>query len=53
MLHAYIIHEWTLLFLPLMYLLFGTLLDVLMFVSMYAFGMSWRSDAKAMHGRGL
>ncbi len=53
MLHAVIIHEGTLLFLPLMYLLFGTLLDVLMFVSIYAFGMSWRSSLKSMQGRGL
>ena len=53
MLHAMIIHAWTLLFLPLMYLLFGTLLNVLMFVSIYAVGMSWHSNVKAMQGRGL
>lgn len=53
MFHAFIIHEWTLLFLPVMYLMFGTLLNVLTFVSIYAFGMSWRSDQKTMNGRGL
>lgn len=53
MLHAYIVHEGTLLFLPIMYLMFGTLLNVLMFVSIYSFGMSWRSNNKTMNGRGL
>ena len=53
MLHAYIIHEGTLLFLPLMYMMFGVLLDVLMFVSMYAFGMSWKSRPAALQGRGI
>ena len=53
MLHAVAIHEWTLLFLPIMYLLFGTLLDVLMFISIYAVGMSWQSKETAMQGRGL
>jgi len=53
MLHAYLINEYTLLMLPLMYLLFGTLLDVLMFVSIYSFGMSWHSNKRALEGRGL
>jgi len=53
MLHAYFIHEWTLLFLPLMYILFGIVIDVLMFVSIYSYGMSWRSRKEALQGRGL
>jgi len=53
MVHAYFIHEYTLLMLPLMYLLLGTLLDVLMFVSIYSLGMSWHSGKKALLGRGL
>ena len=53
MLHAVIIHEGSLLFLPLMYLMFGTLLDVLMFVSIYAIGMSWHNNSDARNGRGL
>lgn len=53
MLHAVLIHEYTLIMLPLMYLLFGTLLDVLMFVSIYSFGMSWHSKKHALYGRGL
>ena len=52
MLHAYIIHEGTLLFLPLMYMMFGTLIDVLMFISLYSFGMSWKSRNAAVEGRG-
>lgn len=51
MLHAIVIHEFGLLFLPLMYLLFGALLDVLMFVSIYALGMSWHSNSKGWEGR--
>ena len=53
MLHAYIIHEWTLLFLPLMYILLGIVMDVLMFVSIYAYGMSWQSRKEALQGRGI
>lgn len=51
MLHAYIIHEGTLLFLPILYLLFGPLLDVMMFVSIYALGMSWHNNTTARQGR--
>lgn len=50
MLHAFIVHEWTLLFLPLMYLMFGTLLNVLMFVSIYGLGMSWKSSKQVRQG---
>ena len=53
MLHAYIIHEWTVLFLPIMYLLFGILLDVLMFMSIYSVGMSWHNNKTARQGRDL
>ena len=53
MLHAYLIHEFTLLFLPLMYMMFGIVMDVLMFVSIYAYGMSWKSRKEALQGRGI
>lgn len=53
MLHAYLIHEYTLLFLPILYIFFGTLLEVLMFVCIYSYGMSWRSNVEAMQGRGV
>lgn len=41
--HAYVIHHLTLLALPMLYLLFGILLDVFAFVALYGWGMSWRS----------
>ena len=41
--HAYLIHHLTLLALPMLYLLFGILLDVFAFVALYGWGMSWRS----------
>ena len=53
MLHACIIHELSLLFLPLMYMLFGVLLDVLMFVSLYSFGLSWGNSRREIEGRRL
>jgi hypothetical protein len=52
MLHAYLIHEYTMIVLPVLYIFFGMLLDVLTFVSIYAYGMSWRSRRNAMQGRG-
>jgi len=45
LLHAYVLHQMSLLFMPLLYLVFGTFLDVMMFVALYSWGMSWkRSD---------
>jgi len=40
--HAIIICYWSPLFMPLLYLLFGALLNVLMFVSWYSWAMTWR-----------
>jgi len=42
MLHVWIIHD-SILFMPLLYFVFGPFLDVLIFVSLYSWGMSWRS----------
>ena len=42
MLHVWIIHE-SVLFMPALYFIFGPFLDVLIFVSLYSWGMSWRS----------
>lgn len=48
LLHAYVLHHMTLLFLPLLYLVFGIFMDVMMFVALYSWGMSWgRADARA------
>jgi len=42
MLHVWIIHN-SILFMPLLYFVFGPFLDVLIFVSLYSWGMSWPS----------
>lgn len=42
LLHAYALHYLSLLFLPLFYLVFGIFLDVMMFVAIYSWGMTWR-----------
>lgn len=41
LLHALIFHHFSLLFVPLLYLVFGIFIDVMMFVAMYSWGMSW------------
>jgi len=47
LLHAYLLQHLSLLFLPLLYLVFGIFLDVMMFVALYSWGMSWRrADAR-------
>jgi hypothetical protein len=46
LLHAYALHHLSLLFLPLFYLVFGVFLDVMMFVALYSWGMSWRWGGK-------
>jgi hypothetical protein len=43
--HAYVIHRTSLLYLPLFYFLFGTLLNVFVLICFYALGMSWGSGA--------
>ena len=53
MLHAYFIHEYSLLMLPLAYVFFGVLMDVLAFISIYSLGMSWASHIEAEQGRGV
>ena len=42
MLHVWIIHK-SVLFMPVLYFVFGPFLDVLVFVSLYSWGMSWKS----------
>lgn len=43
-LHTVLLWHWSLLFLPLFYLLFGSFLDVMMFIAFYSWGMSWQWD---------
>ena len=40
--HAVLLHVGSLAFLPLLYFVFGVLLDVLVVIALYAWGMSWR-----------
>jgi hypothetical protein len=42
MLHVWIIHN-SILFMPVLYFVFGPFLDVLVFISLYSWGMSWKS----------
>ena len=42
--HAWIIHRASLLAMPVLFLLFGTLLVLFVYVALYGWGMSWRSD---------
>ncbi|HEX8552242.1 MAG TPA: hypothetical protein VF681_11895 [Abditibacteriaceae bacterium] len=43
LIHAYLIYNGSLLFMPVLYLVFGLSLDVMTFVAFYAWGMSWQS----------
>ena len=40
--HAYVIHHLSLLFMPLMFFVFGLTVNVLVFISFYAWGVSWQ-----------
>ncbi|MDQ8160554.1 MAG: hypothetical protein P3B76_07700, partial [Gemmatimonadota bacterium] len=42
--HAWLLHRFSLLALPILFLVFGVLLDVFVYVALYGWGMSWRSD---------
>lgn len=43
MTHAFILHHLSLLFLPILFFVFGLPLDVLVFIAFYSWGASWRS----------
>lgn len=51
LLHVYIIHAGSLLFMPVLYFLFGILLDVLMFIAFYSYGMSYKRKSDKNLGR--
>jgi hypothetical protein len=51
MMHAYILHSTSYIFLPVLYFLFGVLLDVLMFINFYAIGMGRSRDQRSDLGR--
>lgn len=39
--HAYLIHTFSLLYMPVLFLMFGLMIDVFVFIAFYAWGMSW------------
>ncbi len=43
--HAYVIYRGSLLTMPILFLVFGVLLDVFVYVALYGWGMSWRSGS--------
>lgn len=43
--HAYAIYRGSLLAMPMLFLVFGVLLDVFVYVALYGWGMSWRSGS--------
>lgn len=43
--HAYIVYNGSLLTMPILFLVFGVLLDVFVYVALYGWGMSWRSES--------
>ncbi len=49
--HAYVIHHLSLLFMPLMFFVFGLTVNVLVFISFYAWGVSWRNPMRAEDAR--
>ena len=44
--HALILHHFSLLFLPILYLVFGIFIDIMMFVALYSWAMSWESPGR-------
>ncbi len=45
--HAYVIHHLSLLFMPLVFFVFGLTVNVLVFVSFYSWGVSWHHPLRA------
>jgi len=43
MLHVYLLHG-SVLFMPLLYFVFGPFLDILAFIGFYSWGMSWHAS---------
>ena len=44
--HAYVLDRFSLLFMPILFLVFGVALDVFILIALYAWGMSWRPAQK-------
>ena len=42
--HAYLIHEYSLMYMPILFLMFGLMIDVFILIAFYSWGMSWKAD---------
>jgi hypothetical protein len=49
--HAAIVAKFSLLFLPVLFMIFGTLLDVSILIALYGWAMSWRDREERLAGR--
>lgn len=47
LLQAYLLHHFSLLFMPIMFFLLGLPLDILVFIAFYSWGMSWKGRGQA------
>lgn len=47
LLHVFFIYHFSLLFMPVLYLVFGLPMDIMSLIAFYAWGMSWQSRASA------
>jgi len=47
LLHVFLIYHGSLLFMPVLYLVFGLPMDIMSLIAFYAWGMSWQSRASA------
>lgn len=45
LIHVYVLDRFSLLFMPLLFLVFGVAIDVFVLIALYAWGMSWRAAA--------
>jgi hypothetical protein len=50
--HAALVNTFSLLFLPVLFMIFGVLLDVSILIAMYGWGMSWRDRAERIEAAG-
>ena len=51
LLHVYLLHH-SILFMPVLYFVFGPFLDILAFIGLYSWGMSWRAPAPRTRSTG-
>lgn len=42
--HAYLIHQFSLMYMPILFLMFGLMIDVFILIAFYSWGMSWAAN---------